>query len=322
MEPQVCQSPLIEVDGLFAKLECVQPTGSVKDRIADYIVGESERLGLLQPGMRIVEASSGNTGIALARVGRDRGYEVTIVMPEDMTEERKALIRFYGANLILCSKEGSFAEAVEIRDELALAPDVFCPDQFSNALNTRCHYLTTGQEILEQVEGPIDAFVAGVGTGGTLVGVGAALREAHPDVVIVAVEPAESAVMSGGEAGPHGINGIGDGFIPPIASDGQDGLHPLIDEVAVVSYGEALGQACVLRDLHGLCVGISSGANFAAARRLRKRFKTVVTIFADGYQKYESKGLCLANEPACPYREHCSARAEGSHSAVATTVPR
>jgi cysteine synthase A len=299
----ILRTPIIELDGIFAKLECVNPTGSVKDRIAEFIVDESERLGLLRPGMTIVEATSGNTGIALAKYGKQKGYRVVIVMPANMTEERKELIRGFGAELILCD-DGDFAGAVAIRDEMAAQPGYFNPDQFSNGLNVECHYQTTGQEIIRQVPGPIAAFVAGVGTGGSLIGVAKALREHYPDVKIVAVEPAESAVMSGGDAAPHRIFGIGDGFIPPIAQNEDGGVHDLVDSVERVTSEEALDMASILRARYGLCVGISSGANYVAARRYRPS-GTVVTLFADGYAKYQSHGLCEAIEPACPHAEMC-----------------
>ena len=307
-------TPLVEVDGVLAKLECVNPTGSIKDRIARFIVDESERRGLLRPGMRIVEATSGNTGIALAAYGRHKGYAVTIVMPENMTDERKSMIRGFGADLVLCSKEGSFGEAVEIRDELARDPNVFNPDQFSNELNTLCHYQTTGREILEQIPAgalPIAAFAAGVGTGGSLIGVAKALRERFPAVRIVAVEPEESAVMSGGEPGRHTIFGIGDGFVPPIAQSEEGALHEIIDEVFRVSSAEALEAAALLRDRYGYCVGISSGANYLAARAF-SHLGTAVTLFADGYEKYRSQGLAQSQDPACPHAHHCTSGDLGS----------
>lgn len=300
------KTPLIEVEGVFAKLECTNPCGSIKDRIASFILDESEKRGLLRPGMTVVEATSGNTGIALAYYARQKGYHVLIVMPENMTEERKRIIRGLGADLVLCSAEGSFAEAAAIRDEIARRPGHFNPDQFSNPLNVECHYRTTGQEILEQVAGKgrrVDAFVAGVGTGGTLIGVARALRETHPGVRIVAVEPTESAVMSGGKPGHHSIQGIGDGFIPAIAGDGAGGLHEDIDEVRTVGTEQSIEAAKQLNAEHGYCVGVSSGANFLAARELAGRYETVVTVFADGYFKYKSLGLEHCGANGCPF-EH------------------
>jgi len=300
-------TPLVVVGGIYAKLECTNPCGSIKDRIADYILRESEARGLLSPGTRIIEATSGNTGIAFAHFARLRGYPLTVVMPENMTEERKEIVRSFGAELILCSAEGSFAEAARIRDELAREHGWFNPDQFSNPLNEECHFETTGRELLCQVaehtNDPIGAFVAGVGTGGTLIGVGRRLRAQYPGVRIVAVEPEESAVMTGGSPGRHAIFGIGDGFIPALAGDGHGGLHPLIDEVIRVKSDDAKAAARELAEVHGFCVGISSGANFLAAKRLAERFEVVTTVFADGYAKYKSHGLTHCSEGRCRF-EH------------------
>jgi cysteine synthase A len=300
-------TPLVEVSGVWAKLECCNPTGSIKDRIARYIIEESERLGLLKPGMRIVEATSGNTGIALSAVAREKGYPITIVMPENMTEERKTLLRGLGCELILCSERGSFAEAASIRDELAKESGYFNPDQFSNPLNVNCHYHHTAEELLLQLKQQgirdLGAFVAGVGTGGTLVGVGKRLKESFPNMKIVAVEPKESAVMTGGSAGSHFINGIGDGFIPAIAGNSKGGLHPLIDEVAVVSSQDALEAAKTLAHEHALCVGVSAGANYLAALSLQSDCGPVGTVFADSYTKYRSLGLAPVAGFSCRYRE-------------------
>lgn len=304
-QPPIGQTPMVVVDGVHAKLECTNRCGSIKDRIVRYILDKSEESGLLKPGTRIVEATSGNTGIAYAWYARQRGYPITIVMPSDMTEERKRILRALGADLVLCSP-GAFAEAAAIRNRLADENGWFNPDQFSNPLNAECHYATTGQEILDQLAGKrVDAFVAGVGTGGTLIGVGRRLREAWPGVKLYAVEPAESAVMTGGAPGPHGIGGIGDGFIPSIASDGNGGLHPSIDGVEVVSTEEARETAVNVGHRAGFCIGVSAGANLAAARRLlAKGHETVVTVFADGYAKYLSQGLRHCAPGACPYEHH------------------
>ncbi len=300
----VGDTPLLELEGILAKLECTNPCGSIKDRIAFYIVEHSARRGLLRPGQRIVEATSGNTGIALAWAGRTLGYPITIVMPEDMTEERKEMIRALGADLVLSSSAGSFAEAAATRDRLAAEHGWFNPDQFSNPLNVECHERTTGEEIVAQTRGRrLDVFVAGVGTGGTLIGVTRRLRREYPYLRAFAVEPAESAVMSGGAPGPHGISGIGDGFVPAIASDGAGGLAPEIDGVVVISTAEATAEAQRLAQEHGYCVGVSAGANFLAARRLREHFDTVVTVFADGYTKYRSRGLERCAAGRCPF-EH------------------
>jgi len=304
---EVGRTPLILVDGIWAKLECTNPTGSVKDRIARYIIEKSEELGLLRPGMEIIEATSGNTGIALAYFGRSKGYKVTIVVPENMTDERKDVIRALGAELVLCSKEGSFAEAAAVRDQLVVERGAFTTDQFANPLNVDCHRETTGGELLAQLRaegiGFPDAFVAGVGTGGTLVGVAQAIREANPKSLVVAVEPEESAVMSGGPAGPHPIYGIGDGFIPSIAGNGLGGLNPIISEVIRIPGDDARKAAKWLGETYGFCVGISSGANFLAAKQLQGRCRTVVTIFSDGYAKYSSEGLRHCEAGRCPH-EH------------------
>lgn len=303
MEP----SPLVEVEGVLAKIEMVHPCGSIKDRIALYILRKSERLGLLKPGMRIVEATSGNTGIAMAYYGRKLGYSVTIVMPEHMTEERKQIIRSFGADLVLVSRAGSFAEAATVRNRMAEEDtNVFNPDQFSNPLNVECHRETTGQELIAQAGKQIDAFVAGVGTGGTLIGIGEALRTVNPKTHVAAVEPLEAAVMTGGENSSHSIFGIGDGFIPPIAGDGCGGVHESVNEVIVVSSEEALDAAKYLGSVHGLSVGISSGANFVAAKRLQVSYPTVATVFADGSRKYLSFGLQLCQQESCTFRSWCA----------------
>ncbi len=306
---QVGKTPMVEVDGIFSKMECTNPLGSIKDRIASYIIDESERLGLLKQGMEIVEASSGNTGISFAYFAREKGYPLTVVMPENMSQERKNIMRALDAKIILCTA-GDFAEAARIRDEMVASdPKCFNPDQFSNPLNVECHYRTTGEEILYQMRPQadrIDAFVAGVGTGGTLIGVGKRLREEFPDVKIIAVEPAESPVMSGGEPGIHGIMGIGDGFIPAIASDGEGGLHPMIDRVVTCTTEEAKERAQYLTNVKGLCVGISSGANYIAAQMAREEYGTTVTIFPDGLSKYKSQGLERTVDGPCRYHKECN----------------
>ena len=272
-----------------------------------YILDESERRGLLRKGMAIVEATSGNTGIALSYFGAQKGYEVRIIMPENMTEERKTLIRLFGAKLILCSAEGSFLEAVRMRDEMVTKGNCFSTDQFSNHLNVECHYRTTGQEIISQLDAlglKPDAFVAGVGTGGTLIGVARALRETNPKIHIAAVEPAESPVMSGGVAGPHTIGGIGDGFVPALVKNEEGHLDPLIHEIIKVKSSEAVEASMHLAKEFGYCVGVSSGANFVAAKRLSGRFGAVVTVLPDGFTRYitlglGSSGTCSFHGEAC-----------------------
>ncbi|MFX0115679.1 MAG: PLP-dependent cysteine synthase family protein [Candidatus Hodarchaeota archaeon] len=305
---EVGNTPLLEVDGVFAKLECANPLGSIKDRIAKYIIERSEHLGLLRPGMTIVEASSGNTGIALSYFAIQKGYRVIIVMPKNMTDERKRILRKLGAELILCS-EGNFAEALHIRDKMANEFGYFNPDQFSNPLNVECHYEITAQEILHQIRyctDKIGAFVSGVGTGGTLIGCGKRLKEAFPALKIVAVEPSESSVLSGGDPGLHGIQGIGDGFIPVIASDGMNGINGLIDEIITVSTNDSKHMAKYLSTEKRLCVGISSGANFWAAKEIATKYKPVVTVFPDGFSKYRSQGLTRQGSGPCPHLKECN----------------
>ncbi len=300
----VGNTPLVKVDGIYAKLECVNPTGSIKDRMAKYILDKSEEQGLLKPGMTIVEATSGNTGIALSYFAREKGYPVTIVMPEDMSDERKQIITSLGAELILVGPQ-DFDEAARVRNEIAeLRPNYFNTKQFSNPLNVQCHYETTGQEIIRQLNGEsIDAFVAGVGTGGSLIGIAKAMKEVYPNIQVVAVEPSESDVMSGGKPGDHYIQGIGDGFIPAIAGDGNNGLHPLIDRVAKVKSKNAKQAAEYLSQKHGFCVGVSSGCNYLASKLLWFDFDKIVTLFPDGFRKYESFGLKHCEKGRCPYED-------------------
>jgi cysteine synthase len=299
---EVGNTPLVRLDGIYAKLECVNPTGSIKDRMAKYILDESEKRGLLKKGMKIVEATSGNTGISLSYFGRQKGCDVTIIMPENMTEERKQLIRGFGARLVLCSSEGSFPEAVMIRDRMVREDHDFTTDQFSNQLNIECHFRTTGQEIIRQLTAELataDAFVAGVGTGGTLMGITKALKETNAGLYAAAVEPAESPVMVGGSPGHHGIEGIGDGFVPSIVKDEKGGISPEIREVIHVKTEDAMEASMYLAQNFGYCVGVSSGANFLAAKELSHRFRTVVTVFPDGFTRYVSVGL----QPSvmCPF---------------------
>ena len=225
-------------------------------------------------------------------------------MPENMTEERKQIIKNFGGELIECAAN-DFLGAVAIRDKLAQENGYFNPDQFSNPLNVECHRHTTGQEILRQIKPyaqKIDALVAGVGTGGTLIGIGKALKEKYPNIHIVAVEPSESAVMSGGKPGAHRIGGIGDGFIPSIAQGDNGNIHEIIHEVVCISSDEARQASRELKQKHGYCVGMSSGANFLAAKKLHERFTTVVTVFPDGYYKYQSLGLEASK------RHHCQCK--------------
>jgi len=247
---------------LYCKAEFMNPTGSVKDRIAYYIIEQAEKRGELRPGTTIVELSSGNTGIALAQVAAVKGYRLVILMPEHMSQERIRLLQSLGAEVCLTPQADGFAGALaRLRQILETTPEVYCPRQFENPDNPRAHYESTGPEIWEQMGGAVDAFVDGVGTGGTLMGVGRFLRERNPKVSLVAVEPSEAAVMSGaGEIGGHKIAGIGDGFIPALMD------MKMVDQVEAVESNEAVAMAKRLSREHGLLVGISAGANVLAAR--------------------------------------------------------
>ncbi len=314
----------MKVGGIYAKLECVNPTGSVKDRMVKFILDESERLGLLRKGMTIVEATSGNTGIALSYFGKQMGYRVKIIMPDNMTQERKDLIRSYGAELILCPPADGFLEALRIRDTIAKGGHCFTTDQFSNPLNSECHYRTTGQEIIRQLSAEsetADAFAAGVGTGGTLMGIAKALRDSNPRVHVAAVEPAESPVMSGGRPGLHNIGGIGDGFVPGLVKDPDGRLSGLVNEVIQVTSEDAVAESKWLARHYGFCVGVSSGANFLAAQKLVTRYRTVVTVFPDSFTRYltlglQSSGACGFHGPACQRHSELTARLRGDSGVV------
>ncbi len=314
----------MKVGGIYSKLECVNPTGSVKDRMVKFILDESERLGLLRKGMTIVEATSGNTGIALSYFGKQMGYQVKIIMPDNMTQERKDLIRSYGAELILCPPRDGFLEALRIRDTITKDGRCFTTDQFSNPLNSECHYQTTGQEILRQLRAEsvtADAFVAGVGTGGTLMGIARALRESNLHVHVAAVEPAESPVMSGGKPGLHSIGGIGDGFVPGLVKGSDGGLSRVVNEVIQVTSEDAVAESKWLARHYGFCVGVSSGANFLAAKRLLPKYRTVVTVFPDSFTRYLTLGLqpsgaCGFHGPACQRHGELTARLRSGTGSV------
>jgi cysteine synthase A len=271
---------------IYAKAEYLNPGGSIKDRIAKHIILEAEGRGELKPGATIFEVTSGNTGIALAMVGAIRGYQVVIMMPETVSEERRNMIRSLGAELHLLKEINDIQTAVRRSVELAKTrPDIFLPSQFSNADNAACHELTTGVEIIRQAKGDIAAFVMGVGTGGTLMGVGRALRRANVAARIVAVEPDESAVLSGDEPGCHGIQGLADGFIPELINLDE------IDEIVRISTADAIAAAEDLAREEGLLVGISSGANVLAATRVARKLgpgNTIVTVLPDRGERYLS----------------------------------
>jgi len=275
---------------LLAKVESMNPLGSVKDRVAVALVDDAEQRGILQPGGTIVEPTSGNTGIGLAFVSASRGYKLILTMPESMSIERRKLLIHLGAELVLTpaaeGMKGAIARAREIQQQ---TPGSWMPDQFANPANPAMHRRTTGPEIWLQCEGRIDAFVVGVGTGGTISGAGGFLKERNPALHIVAVEPAASPVLSGGKAGPHKIQGIGAGFVP----DNLD--RSVIDEIMTVDNEEAIGQAQTLAKTEGILCGISCGAALAGALRLvgRAEFqgKCIVVILPDTGERYLSTDL-------------------------------
>ena len=282
-------TPLIRLkeETIFAKAEFLNPGGSVKDRVALAMIEGAEGKGLLKPGMLIVEPTSGNTGIGVALVGRLKGYRVCIVMPENMSEERKRLIRALGAELVLTPAEESIGGAVNRVNEIKAAdPNVFVPQQFENQDNPRVHYEETARELWRQMNGDISCFVAGVGSGGTLQGVGRFLKEHKPGVKLVAVEPKNVSALLGHEPGLHQIQGIGDGFIPAILDPG------MIDDVVEVTDEDAIETTRQLGRDHGLLVGISSGANVWAARKmLEKMSGNIATILPDRAERYFSTAL-------------------------------
>jgi len=273
---------------IFVKLEKFNPAGSIKDRAALGMIEKAEELGLLKEGYTIVEPTSGNTGIALAMIGRIKGYEVIIVMPETMSVERRNLIKAYGAQLVLTDGTKGMKGAINKANEIAEGnSEFFVPQQFNNLANPEKHYRTTAEEILSDVE-DLDVFVVGVGTGGTITGVGRRLKEVKSEIKIVAVEPEKSPVLSGGEPGPHKIQGIGAGFVPDIY-DGN-----VVDEIIRISDEEAFEMAKLMAKEEGILVGISTGANIAAAIEVAKKLgkgKKVVTVSPDGGEKYISMGI-------------------------------
>ncbi len=275
---------------LLAKLECFNPAGSVKDRVAKAMLDDAEERGVLKSGSVIIEPTSGNTGIGLASVAAARGYRVIIVMPDTMSAERRTLMTAYGAELVLTDgskgMKGAIAEAERLKE---CTPGAFIAGQFVNPANPQVHYRTTGPEIFRDTDGQVDAFVAGVGTGGTLSGAGRYLKEQKPSLKVVAVEPASSPVLSGGKAGAHAIQGIGAGFVP-------DNLDTAVyDEVVKVENKDALETGALVAKSEGVLVGISSGAAAWAAIQLAKREeytgKTIVVLFPDGGDRYLSTAM-------------------------------
>lgn len=296
----VGRTPLLEIEKynksknlkakVFAKLEYFNPAGSVKDRIAKSMIEDAEKKGLIKEGTVIIEPTSGNTGIGIASIGSAKGYEVKIVMPETMSVERRSLIKAYGAEIVLTEgakgMKGAIAKAEELASQIE---NSFIPGQFQNPANPEIHRKTTGPEIWEDTDGKVDIFVAGVGTGGTITGVGEYLKSQNPNVKIVAVEPAGSPVLSEGKSGPHKIQGIGAGFVP-------DTLNTKVyDEIIKVENEEAFEASRELSRKEGLLVGISSGAAIYAATQLAQKpendGKTIVVLLPDTGERYLSTAL-------------------------------
>ena len=280
----VGNTPLLKIrENVFAKLEAVNPSGSIKDRMALCMLEAAEKNKEIKPGCEIIEATSGNTGISFAMIATLKGYKFTAIMAATMSVERKHIMQMYGANIILTP---TMEDAVTKLEEYNHKDNVWLPRQFDNQTNVDCHRETTGKEILQQLD-EIGAFVAGVGTGGTLMGVAEALRKQFPNIKVVAVEPTESAVLSGGKAGPHKIQGIGPGFIPKIVDMSR------IDEIVRVKSDDAIEMTRRLARENGLFVGFSSGANVLASLQIAEKMpnENIVTVLPDRADRYLSVGL-------------------------------
>ncbi len=287
-------TPLVSLEAttglqIYAKAEFFNPGGSIKDRIALNMLEEAEKSGALRPGMTIIEPTSGNTGIGLALCGVRKGYKVIIVMPENMSDERKKIIRALGAELVLTPPELSIDGSVQEALRLASSSDeYFVPQQFENLANPQAHYKTTAREIVEQLGKKIDVFVSGIGSGGTLQGIASYLLEQNPDCKIVAVEPKNVSALLGHEPGLHQIQGIGDGFVPAVLDT------KIITDIVEVSDDDAINTARELAKVQGLLVGTSSGANVWAAKQMAAKYgkdKVIATILADRAERYFSTAL-------------------------------
>lgn len=296
----VGNTPLVEVTNiekkeqlkarLLVKLEYFNPAGSVKDRVGKAMIEDAERTGRLKPGSVIIEPTSGNTGIGLAAVSAVKGYRMILTMPDTMSVERRNILKAYGAEIVLTPGEKGMSGAIEKAEELAKEiPDSFIPGQFDNPVNPRAHMESTGPEIWQDTDGQVDIFVASVGTGGTLTGTGTYLKEKNPRIKVIAVEPSTSAVLSGGSAGPHKIQGIGAGFIPKVLDTS------VYDEIITVDNEAPFATAKMLARTEGLLTGISSGAALYAgievARRPENEGKTIVALLPDSGDRYYSTAL-------------------------------
>lgn len=275
---------------VLAKLEAFNPAGSAKDRVAASMIAAAETAGLLSPNATIIEPTSGNTGVGLAAVAAVKGYRVILTMPDNMSEERRRLLKAYGAELVLTPGAEGMVGAIRKAEELAASiPNSFIPAQFDNPANAAVHYATTGPEIWKDTEGQVDIFVAGVGTGGTITGVGEFLKEKKAGVQVIAVEPAQSPILSGGKAGAHGLQGIGAGFIPSVLNT------DVLDEVILVTEEDAYAAARTLARIEGVLVGISGGAALYAALQVAERpentGKSIVVLLPDTGERYLSSPL-------------------------------
>ena len=291
---RIGNTPLIKLNTpegsatLWGKLESANPGGSVKDRIAKAMIEQAEQDGLLQPGDVIVEPTSGNTGIGISLVGAIKGYKIVLIMPDTMSMERRRLLGAFGAELILTPGAKGMRGAIAKAEEIAAERKAFMPQQFCNPANPKVHLETTGPEILSDLNNQVDALVAGVGTGGTITGAGQVIKENNPQALIIAVEPSDSPVLSGGEPGPHKIQGIGAGFVPDVLST------DILTEIITVTNEQAMETARGLARNEGVFVGISSGANVFAARQVAARLKSgqnVVTILCDTGERYLSTNI-------------------------------
>jgi len=282
-------TPLVRLrnENIIAKAEFLNPGGSIKDRIALSMIEAAECDGTLKPNMKIVEPTSGNTGIAVTLVGIAKGYAVHIVMPEGMSEERKSIIRFLGGNLTLTPERDQIAGAIKKAEELVEEGNAFMPQQFKNQNNVRAHYAQTAPELWRQSGGKIDAFVSGIGSGGTIQGIGSFLKEQNPDILIVAAEPKDVSALLGQQPGLHKIQGIGDGFVPDILD------VSLIDRIIEVTDDDAIATTKELALHNSLLCGISSGANVWAAREIAKEHPgwVIATVLPDRAERYFSTGL-------------------------------